>query len=120
MPVKEGGSAEGEDEDRMSCSADSRRGSPEMDKAACRGLHTVLEMNKWVRVAVIPWWAQDRSLHLWTLLEEQGTLSGKGPRSITLHFAAHTISATTASGPASSADKSDTNESVQILIKLYL
>lgn len=46
MTVKEGGSAGGEDEDRMSCSADSRRGYPEMGKAACRGLQTVLEMHK--------------------------------------------------------------------------
>lgn len=30
MPVKEGGSVEGEDEDRRSCSADSRRGYPKI------------------------------------------------------------------------------------------
>lgn len=46
MPVKEGGSAGGEDEDRMSCSADSRRGYPKMGKVVCRGLQTALEMHK--------------------------------------------------------------------------
>lgn len=46
MPVKEGGSAEGEDEDRMSRSADSGRGYPKMGRAACRGLQMVLEMHK--------------------------------------------------------------------------
>lgn len=38
MTVKEGGSGEGEDEDRMSCSADGRRGYPKMERTAQRGL----------------------------------------------------------------------------------
>lgn len=46
MTVKEGGSVGGEDEDRMSCSADSRRGYPKMGRAVCRGLQTVPEVHK--------------------------------------------------------------------------
>jgi hypothetical protein len=46
MPVKEGGSVEGEDEDRRSCSTDSRRGYPKIGGAACRGMQMVLEMHQ--------------------------------------------------------------------------
>lgn len=48
MTVKEGGWAEGEDEDSMSCSADSRHGCPKRGRAAWIGSGTVLEMGKWV------------------------------------------------------------------------
>lgn len=82
MPVKEGGSAEGEDEDRMSCSADSRHGYPKMGGAACRGMQTVLEMHQ-----------EGCSHHLASsgqifpsLDSARGTLSGKGPSSINSEF----------------------------------
>lgn len=50
MTVKEGGWAQGEDEDRMSCSADSRHGYPKRGRAAWRGLRTVPEVGKWVAI----------------------------------------------------------------------